>query len=216
MKNILLVIWNLVLLGLVILGVEYYDQNPRILVYAFLLAYTLKLLTIEGILLVHEERIFPFTAGLLPYMSKNPPPGIVSQPFIEEGSNKPIKLPGYLLLMGGIFFCIIIMLHVNKRHTLDFEWGVFFREISWGAFLAFFCWIGDVITRAIIIDVNASREINYGYNNREVVVIAFAVLLGALAVMVFQMRGQDPTPWVIYGPMLVLKQFSDMRQAKKR
>ena len=216
MKNILLFSWNFILLGLVVVGVEYYNQNPRIFIYAFLLSYTMKLLTIEGILLIYEERCLPFAKPLLPYISKNPPPGAVSNPFIEETSKKPIKLPGYLLLMVGAFIFFILLLHVNKHHELDFKWRNFFIEMGWGCLLGFVWWIGDILSKTIIIDTTAPREINYGYNNREVVILAFAVLLGALAIMIFQMRGKNPTPWVIYGPLLVIKQMYDMRREKSK
>jgi hypothetical protein len=76
-------------------------------------------------------------------------------------------------------------------------------------------WFGDMISRNIIIDVDSKREINYGYNNQEVAILAFAVLLGAAAIAFFQMRGKDTTPWLIYGPMLLVKQLYDIRQSKR-
>jgi hypothetical protein len=74
-------------------------------------------------------------------------------------------------------------------------------------------------TRTIVVDPNAAPEINFGYNTREVTVLAFAVLTAGAVVVVRQGMELPPSGWAVLGPLLAWRaifDFSSAVQMRKR
>lgn len=113
-----------------------------------------------------------------------------------------------------------VLSHVNASHELDVDLPMFLNDARWAAALGVMYWLQSVASRTITIDAAASRETNFGFNTRDLIVFAFAVLAAGLVVVIRQMNGLSPTGWAVLGPLLAFRFLFDLslglRHARER
>ena len=103
-----------------------------------------------------------------------------------------------------------VLSHVNARHELDVDLPAFANDVRWGAVLGVMYWVQGLAARTIVIDPRASREINLGYNTRDLVVFAFTILASG-AVVVFRQSNRMPASgWTVLGPLLAFRFVFDL------
>src|SRR4029450_2975460 len=88
----------------------------------------------------------------------------------------PGSLGTYLTLMAVLTFFAFALVHANEDQELSLDFRTFEHDLTWGILLGLFYWSEGLATRTILIDPKARPETNFGYNTREVTVLAFAVL----------------------------------------
>ena len=86
------------------------------------------------------------------------------------------------------------------------------RDIRGGLLFGALYWSESLAARSIVIDPAVSRPINFGYNSRELTVLAFSVLTGAGIVVFRQSSGYPASAWVLVGPLLAWRFLYDVLQ----
>ena len=82
--------------------------------------------------------------------------------------------------------------------------------MGWASRLALLYWLQSLLAGTTVIDPDASREVNFGYNTREVTILAFATLTAGLVVVVRQANGLAASGWVLLGPVLAFRFLYDL------
>jgi hypothetical protein len=70
----------------------------------------------------------------------------------------------------------IVIVNVGVDQQLHLDPEMLARDLRWAFALAGIYWLEGLIGRTITIDRYASSELNLGYNARDLVILAFAVL----------------------------------------
>ena len=195
-------------LAFAIFSIVQSGQRPQVLLYAFILDYTLRLTTIGAL-------SAPGLRFALPYVSRPPARNQQSQPVRQgEAANAPPGTFGtYLVVMAALTFFAFILIHVNADRELSFDAREFERDALWGMALGIVYWSEGLATRTIVIDPNARLETNFGYNTRDVTILAFAVLTAGLVVAVRQEMDLPPSGWAVLGPLLAFRTLFDFGSA---
>jgi hypothetical protein len=213
-----IVLGNLAALAGAVFGVVRSGERPQVLLYAFIYDCVLRLFTIET--LTQPFSRYGWLTRVAPLISSPPADGQQSSPFIDEETKRPIGFGGYVVVIAFLAVLTFVLSHVNAEREIEIDLTSFSSELRWGLALGLMYWLQSVASRAIVIDPGASREINFGYNVRELVVFAFAVLTAGAVVMIRQIAGRPPTGWVVLGPLLAFRFLFDLllglRLAKTR
>lgn len=127
----------------------------------------------------------------------------------EEATAPPGSFATYLVVMIALTFFTFVLIHANAGQELSVDARDFYHDLRWGALIALLYWSESLASRSIVIDPHARRETNFGYNTREVTVLALALLTGAVVVMVRQARELDASGWAILAPLLVFRALYD-------
>jgi hypothetical protein len=209
-----IIIANVAALAGAIFGIVRSGERPQVLLYAFIIDSALRLLTIEALTRPAARH------GWLAHISSPPADGQQSSPFIDEQTKRPLGFGGYVVVTAFLAVLTFMLSHVNAEREIEIDLASFSNDLSWGLTLGLMYWLQSVASRAIVIDPRASREINFGYNARELVVFAVAVLTAGAVVMVRQIAGRPPSGWVVLGPLLAFRFLFDLsnglRLAKTR
>ena len=218
MNALAIVLGNLAALAGAIFGVVRSGERPQVLLYAFIIDSALRLLTIEALTRSFSRQGWLNRMG--PLISSLPAGGQQSSPFVDEETKRPIGFGGYIVVIAFLAVLTFMLCHVNAEREIEIDLASFSNDLSWGLTLGLMYWLQSVASRAIVIDPRASREINFGYNVRELVVFAFAVLTAGAVVMIRQIAGRPPSGWVVLGPLLAFRFLFDLsrslRLARKR
>jgi hypothetical protein len=114
---------------------------------------------------------------------------------------------------------VFILGNVNANHELDLDAGIFLHDLAWGVALALLYWFQSLASKNLLIDPEASREVNFGYNTRDVTILAFATLTAGAVVVVRQMLKLPASGWAVLGPLLAFRFLYDVTsgiQAQRR
>jgi hypothetical protein len=213
-----IVIANVAALAGAVFGVVRSGERPQVLLYAFVIDCALRLLTIEA--LTPRFSCRGRLNRVAPLISSPPADGQQSSPFIDEQTKRPIGFGGYVVVTTALAAFAFVLSHVNAQREIEIDLASFSNDLSWGLTLGLMYWLQSVASRTIVIDPGASREINFGYNVRELVVFALAVLTAGAVVMIRQIAGKAPSGWVVLGPLLAFRFLFDLliglRLAKTR
>ena len=211
-----IVLANVAALGGAMFGVVRSGERPQVLLYAFIYDCVLRLVTIETL----TRPFYGWLTRVAPLMSSPPADGQQSSPFIDEQTKRPLGFGGYVVVTAFLAVLMFVLSHVNAEREIEIDLASFSNDLRWGLALGVMYWLQSVASRAIVIDPRASREINFGYNARELVVFAVAVLTAGAVVMVRQIAGRPPSGWVVLGPLLAFRFLFDLsrglRLAKTR
>ena len=183
-------------------------QRPQVLLYAFILDYTLRLTTIGAL-------SAPPLRFALPYVTRPPARTQQSLP-VRQGENTdapPGTFGTYLLVMAALTFFTFILIHVNADRELSFDARAFESDVLWGIVVGVVYWAEGLATRTIVVDPRARVEINFGYNTRDVTILAFAVLTAGLVVAARQEMDLPPSGWAVLGPLLAFRALFDFASA---
>jgi hypothetical protein len=197
-------------LAFAIFSIMQSGQRPQVLLYAFILDYLLRLTTIGALGL-------PSFRFALPYVTRTPFRGQQSQPVRrgEEANAPPGNFGTYLIVMAALAGFAFVLVHVNSDRELSLDAATFERDLAWGIVIGLVYWIEGLATRTIVIDPNARVETNFGYNTRDVTILAFAVLTAGLVVAARQEMDLPPSGWAVLGPLLAFRAIYDFHSALK-
>lgn len=79
-----------------------------------------------------------------------------------------------------------------------------------------FNWVNALLTRIIVIDPGRPPTKSFGYNTRELGMLATAVLVGGVVAAVRQMNGYQASAWSVMGPLLAIRTMGDLHARLKR
>ena len=182
----------------------------EILLYAFLIDYILRLGTIQ---VLHAE----LTSGqpgwveiLAPYITRLPAPGQASHPVRDGEGGPPADVIKYLVVMIALWFFAFVLMHVNHDRTIDFTAQAGVNDLVWALVIGAVYWANSLVTRTMVIHPAEPVTRNFGYNSKEITILAFAVLTGAVVVMIRQNMGLEPSGWTVMGPLLFFRFLYDL------
>jgi hypothetical protein len=183
-------------------------ERPQVLLYAFIIDYTLRLVTIGAL-------ASPALRGALPYVTRAPLGGQQSQPVRrgEEATAPPGHLGTYLVVMAALTGFAFVLVHVNSDRQLSLDAARFGQDLLWGIAIGIVYWTEGLATRTIVMDPRARVEVNFGYNTRDVTVFAFAVLTAGLVVAIRQEMDLPASGWAVLGPLLAFRALYDFASA---
>ena len=206
-----IVVVNLVGLALAFFGIVRSGERTTVLVYAFILEFLLRLVTIQ----VMQRALKTNTLeSVIAAVTMPPAPGQRSYAPFYEDTRRPIPFHTYMivvLLLAWMAF-VIVNVGVDKELHLDPEMLV--RDLRWAVALAGIYWLEGLIGRTITIDRYASSELNLGYNARDLVILAFAVLTAGWGVIARRIWRLNSSGWVVLAPLLVVRFFFDVSSAR--
>ena len=198
-------------LALTVLGIVRSGERPPVLVYQFILAYTLRLVTIR-LMQQALARHSPALTASVAALTMPPAPGELSLPLRDEVSQKLVGFPTYLVMLLFMATLAFVLTNVNARHEIDVDAGALVRDVSWAGVLAALYLVEGLMSRTIVFDPAASIETNLGYNNRDLTLLGLAMLGAGAVVVVRQMTGRTSSGWVVLGPLLVCRFLFDLKR----
>jgi hypothetical protein len=199
-----------VALAIILWGMRRTGERPQALFYAIFVDYGLRLLTIETMARVLRGEWLPALAPAVPYLSSRPEPGRQSYP-VRWGDNGPAAgLSAYLLVMTFVAALAFVLMHVNADQELDVDFATVLRDLGGGVLFGALYWLESLAARSILVDPSASRPVNFGYNSREMTVLALSLLAGAVVVVVRQGMDLPASGWAVAGPLLAWRFLFDV------
>lgn len=212
MSTLHAVLVNLSGLAFVIFGIVRSGERPQVLLYAFILTYVAQLFTIEA--LIHLNRAgSPRWKRVARRLTSPPEPGRESYPVTNESTGQTTGLSGYLIVTAVFSFFGFMLANVNAERELDLDAETLASDVAWALFVTAVYWAQDLVSQSLVIDFAAPRRVNYGYNTKAVTVLALGVLTAGAVVVVRQELGQDPSGWVVLGPLLAWRTLYDIAMA---
>lgn len=183
-------------------------ERPQVLLYAFIIDYTLRLLTIGAL-------ASPALRFAQSYVTRSPRRGQQSQPVRrgEEATAPAGHLGTYLVVMAALAGFAFVLVHVNADRELSLDRATFERDLPWGIAIGLVYWAEGLATRTIVMDPAARVEVNFGYNTRDVTILAFAVLTAGLVVAIRQEMDLPASGWAVLGPLLAFRALYDFSSA---
>lgn len=182
----------------------------EILLYAFLIDYLLRLGTIH---VLHAELAAGrggWVHALAPYISRLPAPGQQSHPVRDGEGGPPADVIKYFVVMTALWFFALVLMHVNADQKIDLTAQAGVNDLAWALVIGAIYWVNSLLTRTMVIHPREPVTRNFGYNSKEVTILAFAVLTGAVVVAVRQNMGLEPSGWTVMGPLLLFRFLHDL------
>ena len=179
-------------------------ESPRVFIYGFFFNYLYQLLTLRGLLALHDSG----GAGarrLARALSRRPHPGQVSMPLTvhNNSSVSPGGLGAYLLVVAVCAFFTFVLVNV-KNQELGTPVATILAELRLGAFAGGLWWLLDLVDRRLAIRFGEPLWVNFGYNSLETTLIAITTLAGgAFAVFV-------ESPWPYFWALVAFKTWFDV------
>ena len=211
---------HLVGLAVTVAGIVRSGDRTQVLLYAFILDYGLRLATIYLATLAQRKSSPSWLKALVSLVSSPPARGQVSSPLAEEGTGKAVGPGGYVFVVAVLSLFAFMLSNVNADRELDLDATTFVHDLRWATSLALLYWLQALLAASTVIDPGARREINFGYNTREVTILAFATLTAGMVVVVRQSNGLGASGWVLLGPLLAFRflydLFANLQLAKAR
>jgi hypothetical protein len=201
---------HMVGLVLAIAGIVRSGDRPQVLLYAFILEYGLRLATIFAITHALQTDDTSVLSRIALYLCRPPSAGQTSSGLKYEGTGRPVGASGYAVVVTFLAFLVFVLSNVNADRELDVDATTFVRDLRWAAGLASFYWMQSLLARRSVIDPSASREVNLGYNTRELTILAFATLAAGLVVAIRQTQGLPASGWTVLGPLMGFRFLYDV------
>jgi hypothetical protein len=187
-----------------------------ILLYAFLIDYVLRLGTIQ---LLHAAMLTGrdgVVFALTPYISQLPGRGQHSHPVREGEHGPPARLGIYLLVLLVCAYFAFVLMNVNADRQIDFTTIGSVLDLKWALLIGVVYWANALLARTIVIHPAEPVTWNFGYNSKEVTILALAVLTGSVVVAVRQGINLDASPWTVMGPLLFFRFVFDLSASLRR
>jgi hypothetical protein len=148
--------------------------------------------------------------ALAPYVSTLPAMGQASHPVRDGDGGPPASIGKYLVVVAALAMFAFVMMNVDsdKQVSLTPEAGG--RDLLWALVIGSIYWANSLLTRTAVIHPAEPVTRNFGYNSKEVTILAFAVLTGGLVVVVRQNMGLGPSGWTVMGPLLFFRFLYDL------
>lgn len=148
--------------------------------------------------------------AIAPAVTRQPAAGQQSYPVTRGEGGPAAHIGWYLVLMVVLLFFAFVLMNVNADREIDLAPAVGLRDLRWAMLIAAIYWINSLLTRTIVIHPAETASKNFGYNSREVTILAFAVLTGGVVVAVRQNMGLEPSGWTVMGPLLFFRFLYDL------
>lgn len=188
----------------------------QILLYAFLIDYLLRLGTIQILHAAISAQRDTLLVALAPHVSKLPGAGQESRPVREGEHGPPARLGTYFLVMIACAYFAFVLMNVNADRQIDMRTAGAAANLKWALLIGVIYWANALLTRTMVIHPTESLTHNFGYNTKEVTILALAVLTGALVVAVRQGMDLDASPWTVMGPLLFFRFLYDLSASLAR
>jgi hypothetical protein len=185
-------------------------ERPEVLVYAFILDFLLRLLTIRALVTALKIDVL---APLVPYVAPPPDPDTPSYAPVYEETRQPIRFSTYILVVTALAAMAFVLVNVGADKQLHIDAAALMRDVRWSGRLAVVYWVQALVGRTITIDPAAPTELNLGYNARDIAILAFAVLAAGAAVAWRQTSGMNGSGWVVLAPLIVVRFLFDVARA---
>jgi hypothetical protein len=131
----------------------------------------------------------------------------------EHANAPPGHFGTYLLVMVALTFFAFILIHVNSDKQLSLDVRTLERDLMWGIVLGLVYWLEGLATRTVVIDPRAPVDTNFGYNTRDVTILALAVLTASVVVVVRQEMDLPASGWAVLAPLLAFRALYDFHSA---
>lgn len=181
-----------------------------ILLYAFLIDYALRLGTIQLLHGALSSRTPTPLAAIAPLVTRQPAAGQQSYPVTHGDEGPPASLGTYIVVLAVLLFFAFVLMNVTAAHELSLTFAVGLGELWWAVVIGAIYWINSLLTRTMVIHPRESAVRNFGYNSKEVTIVALAVLTGGVVVGVRQNLGLDASGWTVMGPLLFFRFLYDL------
>ena len=134
---------------------------------------------------------------------------------MEQNSGQHLGLWGHLGVMTFLSFLAFVLANVDSDRQLGSDLPTVLDDLDWAIVLSVTYWVNALVTRIIVIDPARPPIKSFGYNTRELGILAVAVLVGGLVVVVRQMNGYDASAWSVMGPLLAIRTLGDLHARLK-
>ena len=114
-----------------------------------------------------------------------------------------------IVLVACAYFAFVLM-NVDADRQIDFRAVAGPEDLKWAVLIGIIYWANSLWTRTIVIHPEQPVTRNFGYNSKEVTILALAVLSGAFVVAVRQGMDLDASPWTVMGPLLFFRFVYDV------
>jgi len=186
-----------------------------VLLYAFIIDYILRLSSIQP-LYVWSRSDRSWVRAATSTLSRRPAAGEKPEPLVEQNSGRHLGLWGHLGLMALLSYFAFVLANVDADRQLGSDLATVLDDLDWAIVLGVTYWVNALVTRVIVIDPNQLPTKSFGYNTRELGILAAAVLVGGAAVAVRQMNGYQASAWSVMGPLLAIRTIGDLHARLKR
>jgi hypothetical protein len=187
-----------------------------ILLYAFLIDYALRLGTIQVLHAAAAAGRDTFSAALAPYVSRLPARGQQSHPVREGEGGPPARLGAYVVVLIVCSFFAFALMSVNADQQIDLRRVAGPEDMQWALLIGVIYWANALLARTLVIHPDEPVTRNFGYNSKEVVILALAVLAGSVVVAIRQNMNLDASPWTVMGPLLFFRFLYDVSASLAR
>ena len=195
-----------------IFGIMRSGDRPEVLVYAFILDFAMRLITVRALLQALKIESW---ASVVSMLSTQPEPDTPSYAPVYEETRQPISFVTYFVVVGALAAFAFVLVNVGPDRQIHLDPAALARDIRWAGGLALIYWLQALTGRTMTIDPAAPDEQNLGYNARDVAILAFAILAAGAAVVARQRSGLDSTGWVVLAPLLVVRFVFDVSSARR-
>lgn len=210
MNAVMVILVNTAVLAITVYTLVQSGTNPRALVFAFFISTILRLVTVDALVRISKDLLWPSIKPWLDYLCSPAIKDQSSYAWKDGGTGKKTDLSGYLFIMAVIGLFTFTFVHVNKNRQLDFEWIIFINEMKWAFLYAFFYWSQDIVFKEIVINPDHTIDDNLGYNVLDVLILTFAMFICGGLIAFLQANKVDISSWLFIGPLLFIKHFRDV------
>jgi hypothetical protein len=201
---------HLLSLGLAVYTTRTSGVPVAILLYAFLIDYGLRLGTIHFLHAAVASRRQTWRYAIAPFISKLPARGQQSHPVRDGEGGPPAGISKYLIVLAGMACFAFVLMNVDADKQVRLTFAATARDFWWALVIGLIYWANALLTRTLVIQPAEAVTRNFGYNSKEVTILALAVLAGGVVVAVRQNMGLDATGWAVMGPLLFFRFLFDL------
>ena len=209
-------IWlgRLVTLGVVVWSLWYFEANPRVLLFAFILITVAQVVQVK---LFYSLARSPRFRSFVISRTRNPTKAESewAENYVKL-QNAATNLPQVLMMIGILTLFAFMLSHVDQHKELDFDFATFAGEMTFALGLTALYIIESLVLGETVMDLDRPPSVNLHYESRRITALALAVLMAGAGIAYLQSTGQGTSPWVIIGPLLVMKYAFDIAARRNR
>lgn len=188
--------------------------RTQVVLYAFIIDYILRLSSIRPLYFWSRSEN-SWVRAAASALSRRPARGQKPEPLVEQNSGRHLGLRGHLGLMALLSYFAFVLANVDADRQLGSDLATVLDDLDWAIAVGVAYWVNALVTRMIVIDPGRPPTKSFGYNTRELGILAVAVLVGGAVVMVRQMNGYDASAWSVMGPLLAIRTLGDLHARLK-
>jgi hypothetical protein len=184
-------------------------ESPRIFIYGLFFNYLYRLLTLRGLIALHDSGT-PRGRALAAALSRPPHPARPTYPVTvtDDKGTRPGGLGAYLAVLVVCAFFSFVLVNV-KDQSIATPPDVIADELLAGLLAAGLWWLLDLVDRRITVRFGDPLWVNFGYNSSETTLLAVTVLTGGVA------SGVLGTPWPYFLVLVAFKTWFDVWDESK-